>query len=96
MPYLLLSTQIRLENGPTVCGDSSADPEAMKLAEAVLTQQLGNNFAEYRSQLTPREVLDRLEPLGYRVVGMCGVGQTACWTLYKEAKSEEKQGQNGL
>lgn len=54
MPYLLLSTQIRLENGPTICGDSAADPAAMKAAEAVLTQQLGNNFAEYRSQLPPR------------------------------------------
>lgn len=56
MPYLLLSTQIRLENGPTICGDSTADPELMKAVEAVLTQQLGNNFAEYRSQLPPRSV----------------------------------------
>lgn len=71
----------------------------MKLLEATLTQQLGNNFAEYVTQLTPRAVLDRvgalpglppgprrlrrlqLEEDGWRLAGMCGVGQTCVWTL---------------
>lgn len=42
MPYVLVSTQIRLENGPTICGDQESDPELMGKLEAVLTQEAGN------------------------------------------------------
>jgi hypothetical protein len=30
-------------------------------------------------------VLNKLETLGYKVVGICGPGQTVLWTLHKEA-----------
>ncbi|XP_071961850.1 GTP cyclohydrolase 1 feedback regulatory protein-like isoform X2 [Antedon mediterranea] len=82
MPYVLISTQIRLECGPTICGDESSDPELMAELGAVLTKQVGNNFHEFRSPETPREVLDRLEKRGYKVVGMTGIGQTCIWTLH--------------
>lgn len=84
MPFVLMNTQIRLEVGPTVVGDAESDPELMKQLDAKLGQTLGNSFAEWISPLPPRVVLDRLALLGYRVVGMSGVGQTCCWTLYKE------------
>ena len=35
----------------------------------------------YRTKLAPRQVLDRLEEQGFRIVGTCGVGQTCVWTL---------------
>ena len=31
----------------------------------------------------PRKVLNKLETLGYKVVGTTGIGQTAIWTLHK-------------
>lgn len=42
MPYVLISTQIRLENGPTVCGDEKSDPKLMKYLGAELVQESGN------------------------------------------------------
>lgn len=66
MPYVLISTQIRMENGPTIVGDSQSDPELMRLLDAKLMQHLGNNFAEYNCPDPPRIVLNKLERLGYK------------------------------
>lgn len=38
---------------------------------------------QWVSPLAPREVLDRLEKLGYGVVGFAGPGQTLCWTCFR-------------
>ena len=57
MPYILISTQIRMENGPTVVGDVHSDPSLMALIGAKLVQHLGNNFAEYNVQEPPRLVV---------------------------------------
>lgn len=84
MPYLLISTQVRLENGPTIVGDADSDPRLMEQLGAKRIQQLGNNFVEYLTPDVPRAVLDKLEKLGWKVVAMTGVGQTCCWTLHKE------------
>ncbi|XP_074642189.1 GTP cyclohydrolase 1 feedback regulatory protein-like [Tubulanus polymorphus] len=83
MPYLLISTQIRLENGPTICGDESSDPELMASLGASLIQQVGNNFKEYQSEEPPRIILNKLEKLDYKVIAMTGIGQTCVWTCYK-------------
>uniref|UniRef100_A0A914WEP0 GTP cyclohydrolase 1 feedback regulatory protein n=1 Tax=Plectus sambesii TaxID=2011161 RepID=A0A914WEP0_9BILA len=83
MPYILISTQIRLECGPTVVGDADSDPELMKALEAMPSKQLGNNFVEYTTVWPPRAVLNKLETLGWKVVGMAGIGQTCAWTLHK-------------
>lgn len=42
MPYVLISTQIRLENGPTVCGDEQSDADLMKYLGAELIEESGN------------------------------------------------------
>ncbi|XP_051941894.1 GTP cyclohydrolase 1 feedback regulatory protein isoform X1 [Hippocampus zosterae] len=44
MPYILVSTQIRLENGPTNVGDEYSDPDVMNYLGARKTTMLGNNF----------------------------------------------------
>ena len=44
MPYVLISTQIRLECGPTFCGDEDSDPVLMKYLGAELTQEAGNTL----------------------------------------------------
>ena len=44
MPYVLISTQIRLECGPTFCGDEDSNPELMKYLGAELTQEAGNTL----------------------------------------------------
>ncbi|XP_071961849.1 GTP cyclohydrolase 1 feedback regulatory protein-like isoform X1 [Antedon mediterranea] len=90
MPYVLISTQIRLECGPTICGDESSDPELMAELGAVLTKQVGNNFKEYRSQETARNILNRLELLGYTMVSSAGIGQTMIWTFFRKHR-EPKQ-----
>uniref|UniRef100_A0A8C5UJE5 GTP cyclohydrolase I feedback regulatory protein n=1 Tax=Malurus cyaneus samueli TaxID=2593467 RepID=A0A8C5UJE5_9PASS len=43
MPYLLISTQIRLEAGPTMVGDEHSDPHLMHLG-ATKRSTLGNNL----------------------------------------------------
>ncbi|CAG2112908.1 unnamed protein product [Medioppia subpectinata] len=83
MPYLLISTQIRLECGPTIVGDTDSDPQLMQYLNAIKTSQIGNKFDEWRTEDTPRVVLDKLEAIGYIVIAMTGVGQTCCWTLHK-------------
>ncbi|XP_053553858.1 GTP cyclohydrolase 1 feedback regulatory protein [Bombina bombina] len=84
MPYILISTQIRMEIGPTIVGDNLSDPELMAQIGATKRTVLGNNFAEYFVSEPPRVTLDKLEKLGYRVVSMTGVGQTLVWCLHKE------------
>ncbi|XP_060789945.1 GTP cyclohydrolase 1 feedback regulatory protein [Neoarius graeffei] len=84
MPYILISTQIRLESGPTMVGDEYSDPAIMTYLGAKKTTMLGNNFTEYHVAEPPRLVLDKLEKLGFKVVAMTGVGQTMVWCLHKE------------
>ncbi|XP_016414727.1 GTP cyclohydrolase 1 feedback regulatory protein isoform X1 [Sinocyclocheilus rhinocerous] len=84
MPYILISTQIRLETGPTMVGDEYSDLSIMNYLGARKTTMLGNNFSEYHVDEPPRLVLDKLDKMGFRVVSMTGVGQTLVWCLHKE------------
>ncbi|XGW29294.1 hypothetical protein V3C99_008816 [Haemonchus contortus] len=84
MPYLLISTQIRLETGPTFVGDGDSDKELMERLCAHPSRQLGNEFVEYMTTLAPRQVLNILEKEGWKVVGMAGIGQTCAWTLHRD------------
>ncbi|XP_030298888.1 GTP cyclohydrolase 1 feedback regulatory protein [Sparus aurata] len=86
MPYMFVSTQIRLENGPTNVGDEYSDPAVMNYLGARKTTMLGNNFSEYHVDDPPRLVLDKLEKIGFRVLTMTGVGQTLVWCLHKETE----------
>ncbi|CAD5219818.1 unnamed protein product [Bursaphelenchus okinawaensis] len=79
--YILVSTQIRTENGPTIVGDADSDPALMCQLEATLESRLGNNFAEFVTSWAPRKVLNELAKMNYRVVAMSGIGQTCVWTL---------------
>ncbi|XP_031560965.1 GTP cyclohydrolase 1 feedback regulatory protein-like [Actinia tenebrosa] len=83
MPYLLISTKIRLEDGPTICGDEKSDPWIMEKLGAKLVQQFGSNFKEYMVDDPPLIVLNKLEEIGYTVISSTGVGQTIIWTLHK-------------
>ncbi|XP_033625983.1 GTP cyclohydrolase 1 feedback regulatory protein-like isoform X2 [Asterias rubens] len=86
MPYIFVSTQIRLECGPTICGDEHSDPELMNYLGAKLVKQMGNNFTEWRTEYLPRLVLDLLEERGYKVIASTGMGQTMVWTLHISAE----------
>ncbi|XP_064602304.1 GTP cyclohydrolase 1 feedback regulatory protein-like [Liolophura sinensis] len=96
MPYVLMSTQIRLENGPTVVGDEWSDPDLMEYLDASLGRTLGNNFLEWVTQHCPRVVLDKLEKKGYRVVCMTGINQTCVWTLFKPDDSQKNDINNRM
>ncbi|XP_015270826.1 PREDICTED: GTP cyclohydrolase 1 feedback regulatory protein [Gekko japonicus] len=85
MPYVLISTQIRMEVGPTMVGDEHSDPHLMLYLGATKRNMLGNHFWEYYVHDAPRIVLDKLEKRGYRVISMTGVGQTLVWCLHKES-----------
>ncbi|XP_067682128.1 GTP cyclohydrolase 1 feedback regulatory protein-like [Haliotis asinina] len=94
MPYMLISTQIRLENGPTVVGDEWSDMQLMDYLGASLYKQLGNNFLEYKSPDPPRVVLNKLEKKGFSVVSMTGVGQTCIWTLHRPEPLDDDKNKN--
>ncbi|WAR19005.1 GFRP-like protein [Mya arenaria] len=97
MPYVFVSTQIRLETGPTTVGDEWSDKELMDLLGATLVKALGNNLlwltlcsilyhsSEYQTEDPPRLVLNKLEQAGYRLVTTTGVGQTCIWTMFRES-----------
>ncbi|XP_064403852.1 GTP cyclohydrolase 1 feedback regulatory protein-like, partial [Halichondria panicea] len=85
IPYILISTVVRLETGPTLCGDEESEKGLMTQLDAVLQLDSGRSFKAYISPLTPRQVLSRLASLDYRVVCSSGVGQTCIWTLFKDA-----------
>ncbi|GFN99087.1 GTP cyclohydrolase 1 feedback regulatory protein [Plakobranchus ocellatus] len=87
MPYVIISNQVRLDVGPTFVGDEWSDPVLMEFLDASLIKQLGNNYAQYKTDLPPRKVLNRLETKGYRLITVTGVGQTCIWTLHKEASA---------
>ena len=95
MPYVLISTLIRLECGPTIVGDEWSDPELMEFLGAKLVNEFGNNFKEYRSSEPPRKILDKLELRGYHVIGMTGIGQTCIWTCYKQNDDANQVENNG-
>ena len=44
MPYILVTTQIRLETGPCIVGDEKSDPEIMKYLEAEQKREAGQFF----------------------------------------------------
>ena len=44
MPYILVTTQIRLETGPCIVGDENSDPEIMKYLEAEVQREKGQFF----------------------------------------------------
>jgi len=83
MPYLMISTLIRLESGPTIVGDEHADPELMSFLGAEKKQEVGNDFEVYQCNECPRLVLNKLETDGWKVIGFTGVSQTIIWTLHK-------------
>ena len=84
MPYIIITTQIRSETGPTLCGDEYQDVELMEKIGAKLIKEQGQSFQHFVCPDPPRVVLDRLGNLGYKLVGQCGCGQTVLWTMYKD------------
>ena len=42
MPYVIISSLVRVETGPTICGDETSDPELMKELGAELKSEPGN------------------------------------------------------
>ncbi|XP_021941144.1 GTP cyclohydrolase 1 feedback regulatory protein-like isoform X2 [Zootermopsis nevadensis] len=71
MPYVLVTTQIRLERGPTIVGDEFSDTELMSYLGAVKKTEPGNNFAVYVAEHPPRLILNKLEVRGYKLVTTC-------------------------
>lgn len=96
MPYVFVTTLIRLEIGPTIVGDEWSDPELMHFLGAELINEFGNNFKSYRTPFCPRIILNKLEERGYRVLTMTGVGQTCIWTCYKEEEQKNVTEDNTL
>ncbi|XP_034234996.1 GTP cyclohydrolase 1 feedback regulatory protein-like [Thrips palmi] len=91
MPYVLVTTQIRLENGPTFVGDEHSDPELMQYLDARKVTEPGNNFSTYLTDLNVRQVLNQLEKRCYSLVGMSGMGQTCVWTMWKSPTSTNEE-----
>lgn len=83
MSYVIISTQIRTEVGPTLCGDEFQDQDLMNWIGATLQRSPGQSFKHYESPDPPRVVLEKLEQRRYTVVGFTGCGQTVLWTLRK-------------
>ncbi|KAG7461250.1 hypothetical protein MATL_G00208060 [Megalops atlanticus] len=86
MPYVFVTSQLPLETGPTIVGDSTSDSHLMQALGA--RHDYSNNQLVYIVENRPREVLDKLELYGYRMLSMSVVANTVLvWCLYKEAAS---------
>ena len=48
MPYILVTTQIRLETGPCIVGDENSDPEIMKYLQAEQQREKGQFFKVFQ------------------------------------------------
>ena len=83
MPYLLVSTTIRLENGPTIIGDSDINPDLAADLGAKKVTYPGHTFSHYETPDPPRIVLDKLDKMGYKLISTTGMGQTCVFTMYK-------------
>ena len=90
MPYVLMTTQIRLEAGPCIVGDEKSDPELMRYLKAEERRENGQFFKVWETKLLPREVLNLLEMKGYFVVNTTGIGQTFAVTLHKPISNQEQ------
>ncbi|RWS25130.1 GTP cyclohydrolase 1 feedback regulatory protein-like protein [Leptotrombidium deliense] len=88
MSFILVSTQIRLECGPTIVGDEFSDPELMGQLNACKVTEFGNNFSEWKTDDPPRVVLNKLASFGYQLRAMAGIGQTCIWTLFKPSQTD--------
>ncbi|XP_053655488.1 GTP cyclohydrolase 1 feedback regulatory protein [Cherax quadricarinatus] len=84
MPYLLISTQLRLEAGPTYVGDSDSDPDLMSYLGAEEVKEPTSKSFSYCTKLVPRKVLNLLEKRGWRLVTSSNIGQMCIWTLHRE------------
>ncbi|XP_071552347.1 GTP cyclohydrolase 1 feedback regulatory protein-like [Panulirus ornatus] len=84
MPYMIISTQFRLDDGPTYVGDSMSDPTLMSYLKAEKIYEQTSSTFSYQTKLVPREILNMLEAKGWRLVSSSGIGQTCIWTLYQE------------
>ncbi|ETN79515.1 putative GTP cyclohydrolase I feedback regulatory protein [Necator americanus] len=102
---MLISTQIRLQTGPTFVGDGDSDKYLMERLQARPSQQLGNEFVascmEYITPLSPRLVLDLLEKEGWKVVQTSTLVKIAAGTflvgstgLYLAQKSVQRRVRN--
>eukprot|EP00088_Acartia_fossae_P015671 TRINITY_DN18625_c0_g1_i3.p1 TRINITY_DN18625_c0_g1~~TRINITY_DN18625_c0_g1_i3.p1 ORF type:complete len:106 (-),score=4.74 TRINITY_DN18625_c0_g1_i3:223-501(-) len=91
MPYIFVSTLFRLENGPCIVGDQNSDPQLMKYLGAESKRENGQLFSIWETKLLPRDVLNKLELKGYKVVSTSGIGQTFVITLFKPCQQDEIQ-----
>ncbi|KAK3888712.1 hypothetical protein Pcinc_007246 [Petrolisthes cinctipes] len=73
MPYMIISTEIRMDTGPTYVGDHKSDPELMAYLEADLIQDPIQSNSCYRTRLLPRQVLNLLEAKGWKVLCSTGI-----------------------
>ncbi|KAK4312564.1 hypothetical protein Pmani_016029 [Petrolisthes manimaculis] len=83
MPYMIISTEMRMDTGPTCVGDYMSDPKLMAYLEADLNQDPVRPKSCYCTKLLPRQVLNLLEVKGWKVVSSTGIGQTCVWTLHQ-------------
>uniref|UniRef100_A0AAZ3PTB9 GTP cyclohydrolase 1 feedback regulatory protein n=1 Tax=Oncorhynchus tshawytscha TaxID=74940 RepID=A0AAZ3PTB9_ONCTS len=91
MPYVLVSTQIRLETGPTMVGDEYSDPAIMNYLGARKTTMLGNNLIRSRKSAVPRKYLlktARGEKRG-SVCGCVRVRQKRKWETEEKERGRE-------
>ncbi|XP_023235332.1 GTP cyclohydrolase 1 feedback regulatory protein-like [Centruroides sculpturatus] len=78
MPYLIISSSYPIETSRTTVGDTDINPELLDyLAAGTIKSRT------YQTNYIAREVLDRLDCRGYRVVAMAVGPERIYWTLYK-------------
>ncbi|VDN32304.1 unnamed protein product [Cylicostephanus goldi] len=82
MPYMLVCSQIPIEDGPTTIGNIDIDSA---LAERLEAQPSRMFFTiTYLTNLGPQVVLNILEREGWKVIGVAGTGNACIWTLHRQ------------
>jgi len=82
MPYVLVMVEVSLFVGPVLVGDEDSDVNLMKALGAKLVPRTGQLYNQWIVYDAPRNVLNKLDTFGFKVVTSTGVGQSLVWTMH--------------
>src|SRR4051812_19002230 len=71
MPYILIGTQVRLENGPTIVGDVNSDPELIQQLNATRGGIILSNILRVSTTTSSRPIQTTINKKKIYMLTLC-------------------------